>query len=136
MFTLKRIINGRLNVSEPLSMASGVSAPTTFKAGTVVTYDDGMLKAVTGDVTAEYVVAADTVAKSPSDEVLLILITKEMLFDCPVSATPTGVAAGKRFAFSDTSDGITATPATEGGAYIVCNNGATAAGDIVTVRLA
>lgn len=137
MFALKRIINGRVNVSEPLHIAANVTSPTTFAAGTAVSFDSkGVLAPVKGDATAEYVVWADT-ACPVGGTVPVILITKDMLFDVPMSVTPTGVAAGKKLTIADDSASVTATAVTDNfGAYVVDTNGAAAAGDVITVRLA
>ena len=56
MFVLKKILNGRINVSEPLYMTAAVD----LKAGEAVKHGSaGTLAKVSADDTAEYVVLAD-----------------------------------------------------------------------------
>lgn len=134
MFKLIKIINGRINVSEPLSMASGVSSATTFRAGTAVAYKNGALTPVSGDETAEYVVLDTAECSAPTDKVALLLLEKGMLFEAPVTEAP--LSPGKRATFKD-GIAVTATPATDGfGAYVVDTCGATGADDRIIVRLA
>lgn len=129
MFALKKILNGRINVAEPISMRSGVSAETEFKAGTAVKYTNGVLGKVAGDDTAEFVVLEDKTCSVATDEVLLILVTKEMLFDAPAAAS---VTVGTRVQFNTAADGVTATAVENGfGAYIMGY-----ADGVATVRLA
>lgn len=129
MFVLKKILNGRINVSEPISMASGVTSSTTFTEGDAVYYNaSGVLTKATGDATADYVVATTTTCAAAADEVLLLLVTKEMLFDVEMASA---VSVGKKYQFSG-GNAITATAASSGfGAYVMRYDGKTA-----TVRLA
>ena len=128
MFVLKKILNGRINVSEPISMASGVTSSTTFTEGDAAYYNaSGVLTKASGDVTADYVVASTTTCAAAADEVLLLLVTKEMLFDVEMASA---VNVGKKYQFSAT--GITTSAASTGfGAYVMRYDGKTA-----TVRLA
>lgn len=130
MFVLRKILNGRINVSEPISMASGVSASTTFTEGEAVYYNaSGVLTKANGDVTADFVVASTTTCAKAADEVPLLLVTKEMLFDVEMASA---VAVGKKYKFASTGDGITTEAASTGfGAYVMRYDGKTA-----TVRLA
>ena len=135
MFILSKILNGRINVSEPLHMASGVSAETTFAAGTAVAYQDGVLAPVSGDATAEYVVLETTKCAAAGDKVPLTLVTKDMIFEAPVTAAP--LAPGKRATFGDDGLSVTATECATGfGAYVVDTIDAKGAGDVIAVRLA
>ena len=137
MFILRKILNGRTNVSEPLSMAAGVADETTFAAGTAVAYADGVLAPVTGDATAEYIVAATTTCKSATDRVPLILVTPDMLFEVPLTAPPTEMKVGSKYTLGTDGVGVTATAVTNGkGACVVDLCGATKTGDTILVRLA
>lgn len=137
MFNLKRIVNGRINVSEPIVMASGVSTKTTFDEGTAVAFADGVLTPVSGDATAEYIVAKTTECAAPSDRVPLILVTPDMLFEAPLTAPPTGMKVGSKYTLGTDGDSVTATAVTsEHGAYVVDLCGATKTGDTILVRLA
>lgn len=127
MFVLKKILNGRINVSEPLRMPCG--AAIELAAGDAVKYDStGKLVKVAADDTAEYVVMADTKCTAATDTVPVILVTKEMLFDVDMA---TAVTVGKKYQFSG-GNSITATAAANGfGAYVMAY-----ADKVATVRLA
>lgn len=136
MFNLKRIVNGRINVSEPIVMASGVSTQTTFDEGTAVAFVAGVLAPISGDATAEYVVAKTTECAAAEDKVPLILVTKDMIFEAPLSETPTEMKVAGKYTL-DGGNSVTATPVTDGfGAYVVDTMGAAKTGDTVLVRLA
>lgn len=136
MFNLRRIINGRVNVSEPLLMASGVTSTTTFTAGTAVTFVSGKLTAVSGDEKAEYIVNCTTECKAADDKVPLILVTPDMLFETTVSADPASMVIGGKYTIGTGGTDVTATAAESAGAYLVDKLGATASGDTILVRLA
>ena len=141
MFNLKRIINGRVNVSEPLLMASGVTDETTFTAGTAVAFVSGKLTVVSGDKKAEYIVHSTTDCKEADDKVPLILVTPDMLFETTVSADPDSMVIGGRYQIETEGTKVTATAVTDtaaesAGAYLVDKLGATDSGDTILVRLA
>ena len=122
MFVLKRILNGRINVSEPLYMTAAVD----LYAGEAVKHGSaGTLTKVVGDDTAEYVVLADAKA---GEAVPVVLVTKEMLFDVDMASA---VTVGKKYQFNSAADGITTTAATTGGACVMAY-----ADKVATVRLA
>lgn len=123
MFVLKKILNGRINVSEPLYMPAAVD----LKAGEAVKHGSaGTLTKVSADDTAEYVVLADGKA---NESVPVVLVTKEMLFDVDMA---TAVTVGKKYQFASTADGITTTAASTGfGACVMAY-----ADKVATVRLA
>lgn len=122
MFVLKKILNGRINVSEPLYMTAAVD----LKAGEAVKHGTaGTLTKVSADDTAEYVVLAD--AKT-GEAVPVVLVTKDMLFDVDMAST---VTVGKKYQFTP-ADGITTTPASTGfGACVMAYSD-----KVATVRLA
>lgn len=122
MFVLKKILNGRINVSEPLYM----TAAADLKAGEAVKHGSaGTLIKVSADDTAEYVVLADGKA---NETVPVVLVTKEMLFDVDMASA---VTVGKKYQFAS-ADGITTTPASTGfGALVMAY-----ADKVATVRLA
>lgn len=137
MFTLKRIVNGRVNVSEPILMDSGVTSATTFTAGTAVAFVSGKLTVVGGDKTAEYVVYDTTTCSAATDKVPLLLVTTDMLFEAPLSAAPTGMVIGGKYQLDSEGKKVTATAVTTNfGAYLVDKCGATSDGDMILVRLA
>lgn len=123
MFVLKKILNGRINVSEPLYMTAAVN----LKAGEAVKHGtSGTLVKVSPEDTAEYVVIADAKA---TEAVPVILVTKEMLFDTTASGA---VSVGKKYQFATSADGIIDTAANSGfGACVMAY-----ADGVATVRLA
>jgi hypothetical protein len=113
MFTLKKILNGRINVSEPLHLKTPATA--ALAGGTAVCYDStGKLVAATGESVAEYVVLQDV--PSGSTVVPVILITSDMIFE---TADVSGSAIGKKYQLS----GGTTFTTTAGTAVTVIDKG-------------
>lgn len=124
MFNLKKIINGRINVSEPLVMqVTGLSAD--IAAGTPVSIANGACTAATGDVTVEYVTAAE--AKKGSTSVSVLLVTRDMVFEVPAIS---GAKIGNKYQI--TADGVGSTAASNGFGACVLE----AAAEYALVRLA
>lgn len=119
MFNLIKILNGRINVSEPLMIDSNTTSETTFVAGQAVCYSaatitagllasGNVLTAASGSAKAEYIVTANTT--TDGGKVPVILITPDMIFEVPlgdVAATNANAAnrvAGMRVTLYTDSD--------------------------------
>ena len=124
MFRLVKILNGRINVSEPLAMqVSALSA--AIAEGTPVSVSAGACAAATGDVTVEYVTASE--AKKGDTKVLVRLVTREMVFEVPAIS---GAKVGSKYQI--TADGVGTTAASNGFGACVLESTA----DYALVRLA
>lgn len=111
MFRLVKILNGRINVSEPLVMqVSGLQAE--IAEGTPVAIANGACSAATGDAAVEYVTAAK--AEKGATAVAVLLVTRDMIFE--VDAI-TGAKVGNKYQI--TSTGVGTTAATTAGATVI-----------------
>ncbi len=102
MFRLVKILNGRINVSEPLVMQVSALA-AAIAEGTPVAIANGACSAATGDVTVEYVTAAPAPAGATSVPVLLV--TRDMIFEVPAVS---GAKVGNQYQVTATGVGTTA----------------------------
>lgn len=121
MFRLVKILNGRINVSEPIHLKQ--PSTVTLAEGTAVHHDStGKLIAATGENAAEYVVAQSVTGATT---VPVILITPDMIFE---TDAVTGASVGKKYQLS----AGTAFTTTAGTAVTVIETGP----DYALVRLA
>lgn len=113
MFILRKILNGRINVSEPLVMQVTTALSAAIAEGTPVTISNGACATASGDVTVEYVTAA--AAPEGATSVPVLLVTRDMIFEVPAV---TGLKVGNKYRVTDT--GVIATAASEGfGACVI-----------------
>jgi hypothetical protein len=115
MFRLVKILNGRINVSEPLVMQ--VSAlQAEIAEGTPVAIANGDCSVVGGteaaDTAVEYVTAAK--AEMGATAVAVLLVTRDMIFE--VDAI-TGAKVGNKYKITATGVGTAA--ATTAGATVI-----------------
>ena len=111
MFRLVKILNGRINVSEPLVMQ--VSAlQAEIAEGTPVAIANGACSAATGDVAVEYVTAAK--AEKGATAVAVLLVTRDMIFEVDAIS---GAKVGNKYQI--TSTGVGTTAATNAGATVI-----------------
>lgn len=102
MFILRKILNGRINVSEPLVMqVTKLSAE--IAEGTPVTISNGACATASGDVTVEYVTAAT--APKDATSVPVLLVTRDMIFEVPAIS---GAKVGNKYQVTSTGVGTTA----------------------------
>ncbi|MBQ1261647.1 MAG: hypothetical protein IIY01_01825 [Clostridia bacterium] len=124
MFILRKILNGRINVSEPLVMqVTALSAE--IAEGTPVTISNGACATASGDVTVEYVTAAT--APNGATSVPVLLVTRDMIFEVPAIS---GAKVGNKYQVTTTGVGTTAASSGFGACVIE------AATDYALVRLA
>ena len=126
MFTLRKIIGGRINVPEPEVHA--VSVPVT--AGMALTLNGGFLGTTAETAAPTHIALAN--AKSGEKVSCYAVIPGTMIFDVPVSVAPTGITEGTKLKLNTNCLEVTAT---SGGAAIVVNtNGAALKGDTIEVK--
>lgn len=102
MFVLRKILNGRINVSEPLVMqVTALSAE--IAEGTAVSITNGACSTASGDVTVEYVTAAT--APKGATSVPVLLVTRDMIFEVPAVS---GAKVGNKYQVTATGVGTTA----------------------------
>lgn len=155
MFKLQRQLAGQSNAPEMIiDLPYGTSGSATFKAGTAVRLNSGVVTKCSGDVCAEYIVV-DTVSVSAAADIIKVYkILPTMVFETALSAySDTYDKVGKFVTFASDGARVTATAAAgytatgtvastaatvpQGvyGALIVDMLGAKAAGDKVLVMM-
>ena len=126
MFYLTKIENARMSVPEPEYLDVG---STAIEAGQTLALSAGKL--VKETAAPVYIAAANAAANAAG--VPVYRITKDMVFEVPVSAAPTSIKVGDKVTVN--TDGVQVTATTSNGiATIVSLNGAKAAGDTIIVR--
>ncbi len=131
MFRLIKILNGRTNQAEPCFLAS--TASEAYSLGEALTLADGTVTKCGATTRPAYIAQEDyTAPATGARPVSVFPVSADMIFECPLSATPTGLVCGDKVTLSATADGVTATK-TNGVATIIDPMGAAAAGDKILV---
>lgn len=128
MFYLAKIENGRMNVPEPEYLEAGAA----IACGEALVLADGKLTKCGATVAPKYVAMGD--AKDAGAVIPVCRVESNQVYDVPVSAAPTSLKVGDKVTLDSDALGVTATT-TSGVVTIVSLNGATKAGDIITVRI-
>lgn len=136
-FKLERQLAGQSNAPEMfIELPYGSSSSATFKAGTAVRLNSGVVTKCSGDVKGEFIVAQDVSVAAATDKIKVYKVLPTMVFEVPLSAySATYDKVGARVTFYSDGAKVTATAATNDGAYIVDTKGAKAAGDKVLVMM-
>ena len=133
MFKLIKILNSGVNVPEPCRIPKATG--TAFKAGSAVMLADGAAISCTATQAPEFITMA--AAASTEDSVLCYKVFPDMIFEAPITAAPSALSVGESVTLGIDGDGeasaVTAT-VTSGVAYIYSLDGASTAGDKVTVK--
>ena len=127
MFYLAKIENGRMNVPEPEYLEAGVA----IACGEALVLTDGKLAKCGATVAPKYIAMSEAAAGAV---VPVCRVESNQVYDVPVSAAPTALKVGDKVTLDSDALGVTATT-TSGVVTIVSLNGATKAGDIITVRI-
>ena len=127
MFYLAKIENGRMNVPEPEYLEAGAA----IACGEALVLTDGKLAKCGATVAPKYIAMSEAAAGAV---VPVCRVESNQVYDVPVSAAPTALKVGDKVTLDSDALGVTATT-TSGVATIVSLNGATKAGDIITVRI-
>ena len=133
MFKLIKIQNSGRNVPEPEKLKKLSSI--TITAGEALVLDDGEITSCPSTATPTYIAFA--AASEESESVVCYPVSRDMLFETTVNASPTALAVGSKVTIGKDSDGcsvcVSATTAS-GVATIVNLDGAAQVGDKVTVK--
>jgi hypothetical protein len=133
MFRLVKILNARINQAEPVMLAT--TASESYTLGEALTLSDGALTKCAATKKPLFVAARDYAA--PAEEPAKIPacpVSADMIFECPVSASPASLKAGDRVTLSADALGVTATTV-NGVATVWDTVDATEAGDRILVRI-
>ncbi len=134
MFRLVKILNGRINESEPMKLPT--SAGVEYAFGSMLTLSSGKLTNCTATAKPQFLCGEDAKADEKS-EITVYPIDANQIFETKVSASPASLFAGSKVTLSingTSADGVTATT-TNGVVEIFDLAGATQAGDKVCVRI-
>ena len=126
MFTLRKIIGGRINVAEPEVHVAGI----TVTEGMALTLSGGFLGTTAETAAPTHIALADAV--SGEKVACYAVIPGTMIFEVPVSVLPTGITEGNKLKLN--AGGLEVTATTGGAAIVVNTNGAAAAGDTIEVK--
>ena len=131
MFRLMKILNGRINVGEPVRLPS--TAGKTYHYGQALVIASGKLTPCDATVMPTHICGEDYVAPSADNkDIVATPISPDMIFEVPFSAAPTSVNVGDKVTLADGMK-VTATTAS-GVATIYDKNGATKADDKCLVQ--
>ena len=126
MFELKKILNGRMNVPEPERHVAGVD----IEPGMALTLAAGKLTVCTATSTPTHISMG--IAKN-GDLCPVCAVAHDQIYDVEVTAAPTSLKEGDKVTLATDGLGVTATT-TNGVATIVALNGASSAGDKITIK--
>lgn len=135
MFYLTKIVNGRINVSEPefLTVTDGL----TITNGEALVLASGKLAKCPATTVPEFIAGADLSANDTNRVIPVIRVESNQIYSAPLSVVPTAaVVEGAKVTLNVVDSaalGVTA-DTTSGVATIVSLNGATKAGDKVLVK--
>ena len=133
MFKLTKIYNSGVNVAEPCRMYT--TAGTAYRIGSALTVTAGKLTNATETAKPEYI-AAESAAAGEKKTLLCYPVFDNMVFEAPVSGTPTSIKVGTKIVLALTEGfadrlGVSTT---DGVATVVDTRGATRAGDKIFVK--
>ena len=135
MFYLTKIVNGRINVSEPeyLTVTDGL----TITNGEALVLTSGKLDKCPDTTVPKFIAGADLSANDTNRVIPVIRVESNQIYSAPLSVVPTAaVVEGAKVTLNVVDGaalGVTA-DTTSGVATIVSLNGATKAGDKVLVK--
>lgn len=132
MFKLIKIENARMNVPEPVFHE--VTASETVTMGEALVLASGKLTKCGATVKPEFIAMADCAADATKRLIPVARVEANQLYEVPVQAAPTSLVEGSKVTLH--TDGLQVTATTTSGVVTVESlNGATAAGDIIVVRI-
>ena len=132
MFYLTKIVNGRINVSEPEyhTVTNGLNITN----GEALVLASGKLAKCSATTVPQFIAGADLSANDTNRVIPVIRVESNQVYSAPLNAAPTAaVVEGTKVTIDGDALGVTA-DTTSGVATIVSLNGATKAGDKVLVK--
>ena len=132
MFKLVKIENGRQNVPEPeyLDVKSGEAV----EIGEALVLSSGVLTKCGATAAPQYIAMGAVAGSATKREIAACRVEKNQVFEVPVSAAPTALVPGAKVTLHTDAMQVTATTS-DGVVTVVALNGATKAGDLITVRI-
>lgn len=132
MFRLVKILNGRINQGEPVKLPT--TAGESYSFGEALVLNGGKLTKCSETKKPEFICCEDYDASSTNkkDDILVEPVSADMIFEAPVSASPTSLVAGAKVTLDANGLGVTATTAS-GVATVWDLCGASATGDKIQV---
>lgn len=132
MFKLIKIENGRQNVPEPeyLDVKSGEAV----EIGEALVLSSGVLTKCGETVAPQYIAMGAVTSGTTKREIAACRVEKNQVYEVPVSEPPAELKAGDKVTLDADGMQVTATT-TSGVVTVVALNGATKAGDLITVRI-
>ena len=131
MFRLVKILNGRTNQGEPVRLPS--TAGESYLCGEALTLSAGKLTKCGASAVPDFICCEDyTAPASENRGVLAEPVSREMIFEVPVTASPSALVAGNKVTLH--TDALSVTATTSNGVATVWDTcGASAAGDRIQV---
>lgn len=132
MFKLIKIENGRQNVPEPeyLDVKSGEAV----EIGEALVLSSGVLTKCGATAAPQYIAMGAVAGSATKREIAACRVEKNQVFEVPVTDAPAELVPGAKVRLHTDAMQVTATT-TDGVVTVVALNGATKAGDLITVRI-
>lgn len=132
MFRLVKILGGRINQAEPVFLSA--TAGEAYQIGEALTLVGGALTKCPATVAPAFICGMDCAAATEEGRLLVVYpVAHDMIFECPVTASPVSLAEGDQVTLSEDAMGVTAT--TAGGVATLWNlAGADEADDKIYVK--
>ena len=132
MFKLIKIENGRMNVPEPVY--HDVTDDEAVEYGEALVLASGKFTICGATVKPTHIAMGSVAADATKRTLAAARVEDNQLYEVPVTAAPTGLTAGSKVTLH--TDGLQVTATTTSGVVTVESlNGASAAGDIIVVRI-
>lgn len=131
MFKLIKIENGRQNVPEPEYFDVTASEAVTLGEALVITA--GKLTKCGPTTVPTHISMGEVSANATKRNIAVCRVESNQIYEVECSAAPTALVLGDKITLTTDALGVTATKES-GVAKIVALNGATVAGDKITVR--
>ena len=106
MFRLTKIINGRINTSEPRRVILGTALAAAVKAGTPVSIVAGVLTPLTASTTVKATHVVEEAAPAGATSVLALDLLPGMVFEAPLSTPDTSGVCKTGAEVKITADGV------------------------------
>ena len=132
MFRLLKIENARINVPEP--EFHDAKTGEAISLGEALVLSAGVLTKCGATATPEFISMCNLSASETSRNIPVARVTKDQVYEVPVTAAPTSLKAGDKVTLHTDGLQVTATT-TDGKITIINTNGANAAGETILVRI-
>ena len=131
MFRLVKILNGRTNQGEPMALPS--TAGESYLCGEALTLSAGKLTKCAASVKPDFISCEDYTAPASENRAIMAEpVSAEMIFEVPVTASPSALVPGSKVTLHTDAMSVTATT-TNGVATVTDLCGAASAGDRIQV---